>query len=188
MAKLLNFFAGVQFFFRTLYIGHREGAIRLLECKLNRPLHWFICSLQLNELPLRHLCKHLLGQTEGPGMWKRPLGQALTTCDSMPRSPKGFQCITEGDPLPEIDVTDLSRDQSYLYRIITAIRTGTITDDLLREKPGAVSLERWVTTASRICRVCCNTAALQRTISVDTFCCLQLWIYMVQNQMPLKVH
>ena len=86
-------------------------------------------------------------------MWKGPLGQALTTWDSMPRSPKVFQCITEGDPLPEIDITDLRGDQSYLYRIITAIRTGKITDDLFREKPGDMSLARWVTTASRICRV-----------------------------------
>ena len=35
----------------------KNGAIRLLECHLKRALQWFICSLHVNELPLRHLCK-----------------------------------------------------------------------------------------------------------------------------------
>ena len=37
--------------------GNKNDAIRLLECHLKRALHWFICSLHVNELPLRHLCK-----------------------------------------------------------------------------------------------------------------------------------
>jgi hypothetical protein len=79
--------------------------------------------------------------------------KALTTCESMPLSTKGIQMINDGDRLPEIPLDELSSDQSYLYRIITAIRTGVISDDLLKEKPGPISMARWVTTASRICRL-----------------------------------
>jgi hypothetical protein len=61
--------------------------------------------------------------------------EALTTCESMPLSTKGIQMINDGDRLPEIPLDELSSDQSYLYRIITAIRTGVISDDLLKEKP-----------------------------------------------------
>ena len=43
-------------------IGNKNGAIRLLECHLKRALHWFICSLNVYELSLRHLCKKLIGQ------------------------------------------------------------------------------------------------------------------------------
>ena len=44
--------------------GNKNGAIRLLECHLKRALHWFICSLHVNELPLHHLCKKLIGPTK----------------------------------------------------------------------------------------------------------------------------
>ena len=30
---------------------NKNGAIRLLECNLKRALHWFLCSLHVNELP-----------------------------------------------------------------------------------------------------------------------------------------
>ena len=45
----------------TVNAENKNGAIRLLKCLLKRPLHWFICSLHVNELPLRHLCKKLIG-------------------------------------------------------------------------------------------------------------------------------
>ena len=37
--------------------GSKQGAIMLLKEKLEKSLNWIICSLHLNELPLRHLCK-----------------------------------------------------------------------------------------------------------------------------------
>ena len=40
--------------------GNKNGAIRLLECHLKRALHWFICGLHVNKLPLRHVCKNSL--------------------------------------------------------------------------------------------------------------------------------
>ena len=136
--------------------GPKGGAIHLLEQQLDRPLQWFICSLHLNELPLRHLCKKLIGSSESPTQWKGPVGKALTTCETLPLAV--FQKISEGDPLPDVDFDDISRDQGYLYRIVTAIRTGVVTEDLMHEKPGNMSLARWVTTASRICHLYIATA------------------------------
>jgi hypothetical protein len=138
--------------------GARGGAIHLLECHLHRPVQWIICWLHLNELPLRHLCKELIGPTEGPGQWKGPIGCALVTCETLPKTI--FNIINDGNMFPDIDTDNynLSRDQAYLYKIIKAIRTGVISDDLLRQKPGPMSMARWLTTASRICRLYVGTS------------------------------
>ena len=113
----------------------------------------FVCNLHLNELSLRHLCKHLIGPTESSTNWKRPVGNALATCESLPLSSTGIRCIPDGPPLADIDLADLSRGQTYLYKIIKAVKTGLISSDLLREKPGPMSHARWLTTAGRICRL-----------------------------------
>ena len=42
--------------------GHTNGALRKLEEKFERPLHWFVCLLHFNELPLRHLFEYLDGK------------------------------------------------------------------------------------------------------------------------------
>ena len=37
----------------------KGGAIRMIEFKLNKSVHWFICQLHANKLPLRHLFQTL---------------------------------------------------------------------------------------------------------------------------------
>ena len=118
---------------------HKNGEIHLLECRLRRTLHWFVCNLHLNEFPLRHLCKHLIGATESSTNWEGPVGNALATCGSLLLSSTGIRCIPDGPSLPDIDLADLSRDQTYLYKMIKAVKTGLISSDLLREKPGPMS-------------------------------------------------
>jgi len=135
--------------------GRKGGAVRLLEYELERPLHWFICGLHLNELPFRHLCQKLIGQN--PNLWKGEIGQSLCSCEHLPVSKMGFQAITDDNPLPDIDFDEISCDQAYLYRIMAAIRSGTISDDLLREQPGPPSHARWLTIASRVCRLYVST-------------------------------
>ena len=39
--------------------GHTNGAIRLLEEGLGRPVQWLICVLHLNELCFRHIFEFL---------------------------------------------------------------------------------------------------------------------------------
>ena len=50
--------------------GCKSGVIRLLEEKLEKPLHWFVCLLHSNELPLRHID----GKTSGPATFTGPIG------------------------------------------------------------------------------------------------------------------
>jgi hypothetical protein len=106
-------------------------------------LHWFVCSLHLNELPFRHLCNKLIGPTQSPSLLKGSIGKLLPSCELLPVSKTGFQAITDDVTLPDIDYDDISSDQAYLYKMIKAIRIGTISNDLLREKPGPLSHARW---------------------------------------------
>lgn len=46
--------------------GRKDGILRNFELRLNKPLHWFICLLHFNELPLRHLFAKIDGATTGP--------------------------------------------------------------------------------------------------------------------------
>ena len=55
--------------------------------------------------------------------------------------------------LPQEVVNDLSTDQHYGYRICQMITTGEVDEDLMKMKVGPVCHSRWLTTASRLCRL-----------------------------------
>ena len=61
--------------------GRKSEVISLLEEKLKKPLHWFVCLLHANELPLRHLINHIDGKTSGPATFTRHIGSKLRDCD-----------------------------------------------------------------------------------------------------------
>ena len=79
--------------------GATGGIIRLLEKKLGKPLQWLPCQLHANELPLRHLMKHLDGPTTGPQGFAGVIGSALTRCELLPVCP--FNPISS--ELPGVD-------------------------------------------------------------------------------------
>ena len=133
--------------------GTKGGIIRLLEKSLRRPLHWFVCMLHGNELPLRHLFSVLDGKTSGPRCFTGPIGKLLALCET--RSIVAFDPI-HSSPL-QIERTDLSADQQYLLDIFMAIREGTIPDDLAKRSPGNLNHARWLTTGSRILRLYVST-------------------------------
>jgi len=120
---------------------------------------------------LCHLCKHLTAPTESSTNWKGPVGNAFTTCETLPLSSAGIRCIPDGPSLSDTDLPDLSRDETYLYKMIKAVKTGLISSDLLREKPGPMSNVRWLTTADRICRLYVVTEEPS-----DELCTLKLFI------------
>ena len=62
--------------------GCKREVIRLLEEKLEKPLHWLVCLLHANRLPLRHLINHVDGKTSGPATFTGPIGSKLRDCDS----------------------------------------------------------------------------------------------------------
>ncbi|GBP79762.1 hypothetical protein EVAR_56670_1 [Eumeta japonica] len=102
----------------------------------------------MNELPLRHLFFHLDGSTSGPKSYNGPIGKVLENCGELPVIK--FQKI-EGGMLPDM-TDDLSTDQKYLHRIVTAIISGTFPDDLGHKSPGKLSHTRWLTRANRLLR------------------------------------
>lgn len=86
-------------------------------------MHWFVCLLHANELPLRHLFQKIDGKTTGPQNYGGEIGKALETCESLPIV--AFEPIEIGSLLPIIDKKDLSSDQQYLLDICHAISSGS---------------------------------------------------------------
>jgi hypothetical protein len=133
--------------------GSAGGVIRFLEIWLNKAVHWFVCLLHFNELPLRHLLIHVDGATEGPKSFSGDIGKALSKC-CLPVAK--FQPV-DGNSLPEIGSHELSTDQLYLYQMCKAVMSGHCSPDLSERQPGPISHSRWLTTASRILRLYIST-------------------------------
>ena len=63
--------------------GAKEGALRMIELNLNKPVYWFICQLHANELPLRHLFQTLDGKTTNPKGYSGEIGKMLNGCGKL---------------------------------------------------------------------------------------------------------
>ena len=92
-------------------VGYKNGVIAYLEMLLGHPVHWEICLLHGNELPLRALFGHYDGKTSGPNSFKGPLGKSLEGDLTQP-STVHFARIKNNDfpQLPEEEACDLSSD------------------------------------------------------------------------------
>ena len=129
--------------------GMNNGVIKRIEDSLGRPVHWFVCMLHSNELPLRHLFNSLDGKTSGPRSFTGPIGKELQKCET--RAVVSFTPIEV--PAIFIDNADLSTDQKYLLEMYDAVSRGLLTDDLAKRSPGSLNHARWLTTANRILRL-----------------------------------
>ncbi|XP_065671449.1 uncharacterized protein LOC136089407 [Hydra vulgaris] len=135
--------------------GWEGGVIKFVELKLDKKLNWLICALHTNELPLRHLIVELDGKTLSNNKWSGDLGKLLDTVTDLEIN-KNFEMVTLGEPLivlPDKIVKDLSSDQAYGYRIVTAIRSKVLPENLINLEIGHVSHSRWLTSANRFCRL-----------------------------------
>lgn len=134
--------------------GPTGGAIHYVEEYLQRPLHWCVCMLHTNERPLRHIFTKIDGPTTGSDSFFGPIGKQLKFNNNPPVA--NFICISDGDGIHELSeavLNDMSCDQVYLYSIVNAIRSGNISADLANTKIGPINHSRWITLASRICRL-----------------------------------
>lgn len=131
--------------------GHNGGAIRQLEELLQKPLQWLVCLFHTNELLLRHLFQHLDGATTGPKCFSGLIGKSLETC--MELHITSYEPVSLLQPLPHVDVKDLSTDQQYLWQMCQAVSSGHCPYDLALRKPGLLNHSRWLTTANRILRL-----------------------------------
>lgn len=66
--------------------GHVGGIVRLLEKRLKRPLHYFVCLFHFNELPSKALVKHFFGGTKGPGTYSGDFEADIEKCLEYPVS------------------------------------------------------------------------------------------------------
>ena len=129
--------------------GYKGGIIAWLEKMLGRKVTWLICQLHTNELGLRHLFEELDGKTNSSTGWSGELGKKLKTVDSMERD-YSFKVINKGPELielPENVLKDLSTDQSLLYKLAKAVRSGMLPRDIALRKVGTMVHSRWLTFA-----------------------------------------
>ena len=134
--------------------GTEGGVIRRLEHEFGHEVQWLTCMLHINELPLRHLIMTVDGTTHGPNAFSGPIGKQLGKC-FLPIV--NFTAIP-GEPLPEIDIKNLSNDQQYLHQIYGVITTGNCPPGFANKTIGPVVHSRWLTTAARILRMYISTA------------------------------
>lgn len=129
--------------------GRISGAVHLVELKLERNLHWLICLLHLNELPLRALFYKIDGTTSGPRSFTGPIGKLIAgDLDSKPGVQ--FDPIPVDLPcMPEEIVKDLSTDQQQLYAYLVLISTG-VRRPAVDWKLGKLCHSRWLTLGTRI--------------------------------------
>ena len=89
----------------------KGGAIGMIELKLNKLVHWFICQLHANELPLGHLFQILNGKTTCFKGYSGNIGKLFNGCEKLD--------VVNFEPVPfdlfDMSQTCLSTDQQYLY-------------------------------------------------------------------------
>ncbi|KAK3925274.1 MAU2 chromatid cohesion factor-like protein [Frankliniella fusca] len=136
--------------------GWKGGVIRKLEEKLGRPLQWVVCLLHFNELPFRALFEHIDGVSKSPNTFAGDIGKLLPDCEKLPvvKFENFASCQL---PSGVINPTQLSTDQSYLYKISEAVISGQCSSDLALMHPGNMCKSRWVTCANRILRLYIST-------------------------------
>lgn len=103
----------------------------------------------MNELPFRHLYYFIDGSTSGPKTFTGEIGKALGNCEE--KAVARFRNIP--GQMPPIDTKNLSTDQLYLYRIVSAVMSGECPEDLVYKSPGKMSHVRWLMRANRIRRL-----------------------------------
>ena len=132
--------------------------VALVVLKQNwRDLQQVICSLHLDELPLRHIFHEFEGATrtrvQQLSSFSGPIGRQLHGSASA-WAVEIFQPITnpEFPQLPSEIVENLSNYQFYAYKICRAVTSGVVDEDLKQPQVGGLGHSRWLTLGCRILR------------------------------------
>uniref|UniRef100_A0A6P7GZB9 Uncharacterized protein LOC114342523 n=1 Tax=Diabrotica virgifera virgifera TaxID=50390 RepID=A0A6P7GZB9_DIAVI len=153
-----------------------------MEIRLQKPLHWFICLLHFNELPLRHLYDTLeKSVTKGPRALTGGLIEKLNECEK-------YQVLLDFEPIPLDNMPppleneeELSVDVKYLLQMGHAISQGFCSADLANKKPGQISHARWLTKASRILRLYVTTKTPSHNLKTLTNYIMKVYIPLYFN-------
>ncbi len=123
--------------------------------------------LHLNELPLRHLFKHLDGATTGPNTYKGPIGSAIVN-DLRFLPVISFKKVSGRVlKLPAHVISGFTGDQKYLYELCRAVQKGIVSPSLETRSPGKICESRWLTKANRILRLYVATAHIAQGCPKD---------------------
>ena len=145
--------------------GWEGGAIHLIEVGKGEKVLWDICLLHTNELPLRHLMKDQGMETSGKNSFTGDIGKMIKEDVHLFEVNERFETISVGEDLPEIPeeiVSQLSTDQKYLYKVVKMIRTGHLDHNVLKQVVGCLNHSRWLTCASRLCRLWLSKHSFRR--------------------------
>lgn len=106
--------------------GHKNKVIPLLEKLVSHKLHWFMCLLYTNELPLCHLFQTVDGKAFGLNQYSGPIEKVFESCKLLPVVPYIPILIL----LPEVNLNHFSRDQKYLFEICHTVSSGDFSSSL----------------------------------------------------------
>ena len=118
--------------------GLHNGVIRRMETEVGRPLHWSICLLNLNELPLRHLFISLDGAMTGPHSFNGSIGKYISTALQQPIVKLA---LIVDEPIT-CDKHLLSSDQLYFFEIVNAVKSGIVPENFDSRLPGCLNHAR----------------------------------------------
>lgn len=163
--------------------GKDAGILRLLEVRLQKPLHWFVCLLHFNELPFRHLFAKIDSSVStGPKSATGAITKAIVEVNNpvhmdMTDFSKLYYYfkfvfnkkifiplsqVVNFRPIPGLveehlpaDIANfvLSSDEKYLYEMAVAVSSGVCPLELANKLPGPIHHARWLTKACRILRM-----------------------------------
>ena len=132
--------------------GWRGGTHAHLERLLGRRLYWGICNLHTNELPLRHLITTLDGPTSSAEGFMGPVCSLLSRVNEMAYDSK-FRPLPGGEDLiamTEKTVDGMSSDQRTSYRLVKAVKEGSLPQAMQEMQCGPLCHARWLTTGQRL--------------------------------------
>ena len=151
---------------------------------------WVICLLHTNELPLRHLLRSQGMETSGANTFTGEIGDLIKDEVHLFEVDPNFEKIESGETFPEISdavVSDLSTDQKYIYQIVKMILTGNLDMSVLKQIIGPLNHSRWLTCASRICRVWVSKHNLRK--NSKTYKSLRIIVtFIVTHYAPMWFH
>ena len=139
-----------------------------------------LCSLHINELPLRHLMTALDGPTTSDKGWSGPIGKLLSNVNTISRL-REFEPIKELEPMVQLSekvVKGLSTDSQLAYRLTQTIVEGKMDVDLINRRVGNLSHTRWLTTAEAILLLYMSDHGLDDE-QYETLSLLSKWIVQV---------
>ena len=156
--------------------GKHHGSIATLEELLQIPLQWAICLLHTNELPLRHVFKHLDGVSASPDSFSGPIGKELNGLVSDWKV-VNFRSLSsiEFPYLPQEVIQNLSSDQFYTYQICRAVISRKVENDLAQLEVGGLSHARWLTLGCRILRFYTSQTKPTKNLKILVEFCLKIY-------------